>query len=176
MKKKWLAFTALFAFALLSSASLYAQQITRFAVVDTSRVYQAYYRDSAPVRNYESRRDEFKKELDRLTTELQSLNDQKIEYTRQGNETQALRLEAQITQQTDYITEYTNAKNIELESLRRTLQNNNAFYQRLYETLEQIAETGGYTMILNLQESDSILWYSSSVDITDQVITQLGLM
>ena len=31
-------------------------------------------------------------------------------------------------------------------------------------------------MILNLQESNAILWYSSSVDITDQVISQLGLM
>ena len=27
-----------------------AQQITKFGVVDTSRVYQAYYRNSAPMR------------------------------------------------------------------------------------------------------------------------------
>jgi outer membrane protein len=41
--------------------------------------------------------------------------------------------------------------------------------------LEKIAEAGGYSMILSLQESNAILWYSPTVDITDQVIKQLGL-
>ena len=41
-------------FALLgifSAAFSFAQQITKFAVVDTAKVYQAYFRNSAPVRN-----------------------------------------------------------------------------------------------------------------------------
>ena len=29
-------------------------------------------------------------------------------------------------------------------------------------------------MILSLQQSNAILWYSRSVDITDEVISQLG--
>ncbi len=166
-------------FALLgifSAAFSFAQQITKFAVVDTSKVYQAYFRNSAPVRNYENKKEEFKREIDRLVAELQRLNDQKIEFERKGNDTEAMKIEAQITKKSDFINEYTNAKNIELESLKKSLQENNSFYKKLYDTLARVAETGGYSMILNLQESNAILWYSSSVDITDQVISQLGLM
>ena len=104
------------------------------------------------------------------------MNDQKIEFERKGNDTEAMKIEAQITKKSDFINEYTNAKNIELESLKKSLQENNSFYKKLYDTLARVAESGGYSMILNLQESNSILWYSSSVDITDQVISQLGLM
>lgn len=160
---------------MLFSASAFAQQITRFAVVDTAKVYQAYFRNSAPVRNYENKKEEFRKELDRLVAEVQRLNDQKIECTRKNNEAEALKIQAQITKKTDFITEYTNAKNAELESLKKNLQENSSFYKSLYDTLARVAETGGYSMILSLQESNSVLWYSTSVDITDQVISQLGL-
>lgn len=163
-------------FGIFSSAFSFAQQITKFAVVDTSKVYQAYFRNSAPVRNYENKKEEFKKEIDRLVAELRRLNDQKIEFERKGNDTEAMKIEAQITKKSDFINEYTNAKNTELESLKKSLQENNTFYKKLYDTLARVAESGGYSMILNLQESNAILWYSPSVDITDQVISQLGLM
>ena len=160
--------------ALVSLAT--SQQITKFAVVDTAKVYQAYFRNSAAVRSYESKREEFKAELDRLVAELQELNDQRIEASRSGDEGRALSLEAEITRKTNYITDYTNAKNSELDSLKKSLQDNDTFYKKLYDTLARIAEKGGYSMILNLQESTSILWFSPSVDITDEVISALGLV
>lgn len=70
--------------------------------------------------------------------------------------------------------EYTNAKNAELESMQKTLQGSDAFYNKLYDTLSKVAEAGGYSMILSLQQSNSILWYSNSVDVTEQVIAELG--
>ena len=57
----------------------------------------------------------------------------------------------------------------------KSLETSDEFYKKLYSTLGQIAESGGYSMILSLQADNSILWYSNSVDITDQVITKLGL-
>ena len=70
--------------------------------------------------------------------------------------------------------EYTNAKNAELESMQKTLQGSDSFYAKLYDTLSKIAESGGYSMILSLQQSNAILWYSNSVDVTEQVIAELG--
>ena len=172
--KKRLSILLLLSF-ILGSTGLFAQQITKFAVVDTSRVYQAYFRNSAPVRNYESKKEEFQNEITSLTQELQELHNKKIEYQKNGDESAALKVEAQITKKTDYLREYTNAKNVELESLLKSLQNNDSFYQKLYSTLEKIAESGGYSMILSLQQSTGILWYSPSVDITDDVISQLGI-
>ena len=171
-KKLILALVLTFSFVLSLNAQ---QQITKFGVVDTNRVYQAYFRNSAPVRNYEAKREEFNTQIDKMVSELQDLHNKQIEYEKAGNTAMAMKTQATITEKTDFLNEYTNAKNVELESLKKQLQTNDAFYKKLYEVLARIAEQGGYSMILSLQQSNAILWYSSSVDITDQVIAQLGL-
>jgi len=165
----------LIALCIFSCSASYAQQITKFGVVDTAKVYNAYFRNSAPVRNYEKKKTEFQNEINKYTDEIKSLQQKKREYDKDGKDAQALRIEAEITKKTDYLTEYTNAKNVELESLQRSLQTSDEFYKKLYNTLARIAESGGYSMILSLQEANAILWYSSSVDVTDQVISELGL-
>ena len=172
LNKNIFAFCFVFIFA---AAGMFAQQITKFGVVDTSKVYSAYFRNSAPIRNYEKKKAEFQEEIDKRTQELKTLQQKKLEYEKNGNESQALKVEAEITKKTDYLTEYTNAKNVELESMLKSLESSDEFYKKLYNTLGQIAESGGYSMILSLQESNAILWYSSSVDITNQVIQELGL-
>ena len=164
-------------FVLISALSIpvFSQQITKFGVVDTAKVYNAYFRNSAPVRNFEKKKAEFQEEVNKLSDELKNLQQKKLDYESAGNETQVLKIEAEITRKKDYLTEYTNAKNVELESLQKSLQNSDDFYKKLYNTLAKIAEGGGYSMILSLQDANAILWYSSSVDITNQVINELGL-
>lgn len=163
------------AFFLIFSSGLFAQQITRFGVVDTAKVYQAYFRNSAPVRNYESKKSEFQREITKRTEEIQKLKQQKADLLSSGNESAALKLDSDIIKRTDALTEYTNAKNIELESMKNNLQNSDSFYRKLYSVLERVAENEGYSMILSLQQNNAILWYSSSVDVTDKVISELGL-
>lgn len=157
----------------LSVFSAFSQQITRFGVVDTARVYQAYFRNSSPVRNYESKKTDFQNEINRKTQEIQNLKNQKVDYENNGNDQAAARIEAEITRKTDSLTEYTNAKNVELESLKKNLQNSDSFYKKLYSVLERVAENEGYSMIMSLQQANAILWYSPSVDITDKVIAAL---
>ena len=166
---------SMFVLILVLSIPVFSQQITKFGVVDTAKVYNAYFRNSAPVRNYEKKKAEFQEEVNKLTDELKNLQQKKLDYESAGNETQVLKIEAEITRKKDYLTEYTNAKNVELESLQKSLQNSDDFYKKLYNTLAKIAEGGGYSMILSLQDANAILWYSSSVDITNQVINELGL-
>ena len=166
---------SMFVLILVLSIPVFSQQITKFGVVDTAKVYNAYFRNSAPVRNFEKKKAEFQEEVNKLSDELKNLQQKKLDYESAGNETQALKVEAEITRKKDYLTEYTNAKNVELESLQKSLQNSDDFYKKLYNTLAKIAEGGGYSMILSLQDANAILWYSSSVDITNQVINELGL-
>lgn len=159
---------------LVSATGLSAQQITRFGVVDTARVYQAYFRNSAPVRNYESKKSQFQAEITKRSQEIQNLKQQKAEAESSGNDAASSRLESDIIKKTDSLTEYTNAKNVELESIKNNLQNSDSFYKKLYSVLERVAEDGGYSVILSLQNANGILWYSSSVDVTDKVIAALG--
>lgn len=162
-------------FLAISSTGLFAQQITKFAVVDTNRVYQAYFRNSQQLRNYETKKEEYQAEIDKRTEELLSLQQQKSVCDEHGDTAGSNRLANEISRKTASLTDYINSKNAELESLKNSLQNSNAFYRELYATLQRIAETGGYSMVLSLQDTNSILWYSPSVDITDDVISALGL-
>ena len=175
MKNRFKILAVFFGFVIFGGVEGFSQQITRFGVVDTAKVYNAYFRNSAPVRNYEKKKSEFQAEINKRTEELRSLQEKKLEYENSGNDSQALRIEAEITKKKDYLTEYTNAKNVELESLQKSLKSSDEFYKKLYNTLSKIAESGGYSMILSLQDANAILWYSSSVDITNQVISELGL-
>ncbi|MDR3312077.1 MAG: OmpH family outer membrane protein [Spirochaetaceae bacterium] len=166
---------ALLLLCVLGVKGLAAQQITRFGVVDTARVYSAYYRTTAAVRAYDARREEFQAEINRQTDQLKDIQARKLEYERSGNTGAALQLEGDIRKKMDFITDYSNSKNRELESMRTNLQKNDPFYTRLYGVLQKIAESEGFSMILSLQQSNGILWYSSAVDVTDKVIHELGL-
>ena len=157
-----------------SAAHLSAQQITKFGVVDTAKVYNAYFRNSSAVRNYERKKAEYQEEIKKRTEENRALQQKKLSYEDSGDESNAVRIESQITQKTEYLREYTNAKNIELATMQKSLQDSDSFYRKLYGVLAKIAESGGYSMILSLQQNNAILWYSPSVDVTDQVISELG--
>lgn len=176
MYMKKLSFIFIFTAAAFFYSGLYAQQmrITNVGVIDTGRVYTTYFRESSAVRTYDSKKADFQAEVDKLTAELQSLQDKKIAYEKSGNSAAALRTDSEITKKTDFLTAYTASKNIELEKLRKNLSNSNTFYQQLYKVISHIAESDGYTLILSLQQANGILWYSPTVDITEKVIAELG--
>ncbi len=175
MKKMNKLLLAAFSIFAMFSFNGFSQQITKFAVVDTSKIYTAFYKNSEQIRNYETKKAEFQEEIKKRTDELRQLKSQKLAYDKQGNTTESLKVQAELTKKTEYLTEYTNAKNIELESMLTQLSRSDDFYKKLYKTLAKVAESGGYSMILSLQENNSILWYSPSVDVTEDVIKELGL-
>ena len=151
-----------------------AQQITRFAVVDTTVVYQTYFRESAAVRNYESMKAEFQTEIVRLTDELKALQVKKIEAQKENDAAKVQKLEGEITKKASYLTEYTRAKNIKLEDMKKRIESSDDFYELMYNTIARIAESDGYSMVLSLQQADAVLWYSTSVDITEKVINEIS--
>lgn len=162
-------------FLLLSTTLLFAQQkITQFGVIDTTRVYTTYFRDSAAVRSYEKKKTDFQNEINRQTDELKKLQARKIEYQQNGDSTAEIKLDAEIQKKANFLTEYTKAKNIELDNIKKKLESSDEFYSILYDTIARIAEAEGYSMILSLNQANGILWYSQTVDITDKVINNIS--
>ena len=98
-----------FILVLMFGSSVFAQQITKFGVVDTAKVYNAYFRNSAPVRNYDRKKSEFQQEINKYTDELQKLQSKKVEYEKNGNDALVLKTDAEITKKKDFLIEYTNA-------------------------------------------------------------------
>ena len=150
-----------------------AQQLTRFAVVDLPKVYVAFFRESRAVRDFEERSARVQSEIDRMTAEIQNMRINMVNAQAQGNNEQALRLESEINRRSDFLKEYYKTKTAELESIKNRLTQSGSFLEQVYDEIRFIAESEGYSMVLNLKENTGILWYSPTVDITDKLIKNL---
>jgi len=157
----------------LTAVSVFAQQLTRFAVVDLPKVYSAFFRDSRAVREFEERSARVQTEIDRMTREIQDLKSKQADMVLQGDQNQALKLENEIYRKSDFLREYYTVKTAELEDQRKKLSQSGTFLEQVYGEIRYIAESEGYSMVLNLKENTGILWYSPTVDITDKLIQNL---
>jgi outer membrane protein len=160
-------------FSLPGGASLGAQQLTRFAVVDLPRVYVAFFRESRAVREFEEQSARVQREIDRMTAEIQTLRSRQADTVLQENEEQRLRLENEIYRKTEFLREYYRLKTAELEERKNRLAQSSAFREQVFDEIRYIAESEGYSMVLNLKEGNAILWFSPTVDITDRLIQNL---
>jgi outer membrane protein len=150
-----------------------AQQLTRFAVVDLTKVYTAFFRESRAVREFEDRSARVQSEIDRMTAEVQEIKLRQAEAALKGEDQQALRLESEVNRKTEYLREYYRLRTQELEDQKKRLAQSGTFLDQVYDEIRFIAESEGYSMVLNLKENTGILWFSPTVDITDKVIENL---
>ncbi|MFA6508037.1 MAG: OmpH family outer membrane protein [Treponemataceae bacterium] len=151
-----------------------AQQLTRFAVIDLQRVFTTFYRDSKAVRDFEERSARVQADVDRMTAELQGLQRTKVDAESAKDSAGVLRLDQEITKKTDFLREYYRVKTAELEDQKKKLSQSSTFYQQVYDQIRSVAESDGYSIVLNLKDSSGIIWYSPTVDITDSVIQNLN--
>jgi outer membrane protein len=165
---------ALLAVLLGAAALAGAQQITRIAVVDLNRVIAAYSRDSGPYKDFEQKKSQIQTEIDRMGEEIRRLQSQKVEADKGGDRQGSLRLDGEIYRKTEFLKDYVRAKQAELEDQAKKISASSPFVQAVYKMIQQIAETEGYSLVLNLKSSDSVvnsvIWYSPMIDITDKVI------
>lgn len=170
MKKTWGLLIFLF-FVGISSA--FAQQLTRFAVVDLPKIYIAFFKDSKAVRDFEERSARVQADIDKMNAEIQELQKSKLDAVAAGDQQKALSLDNEIYKKTEYLKEYYRIKTAELEDQKKKLTQSGSFLQQVYDEIRIVAESDGYSMVLNLKDSSGILWYSPTVDITDKVINNL---
>jgi outer membrane protein len=149
------------------------QQLTRFAVVDLVRVYNAFFNESVAVREFNERSAKIQAEINRLNAELQELKASLVNAQAAGEREQVLLLEQQVNQKTRFIQEYYQVNTADLEAQRIKLAQSDTFINQINSQIRIVAESEGYSMVLNKQENSAILWYSPSVDITNRVIESL---
>ena len=169
MKKLFIAFAVFFAL----SVTAQAQQLTRFAVVDLPRVYLAFFNESRAVRDFEAQSARVQAELDRMSAEIHELRVNMVNAQAQGNFEQALRFEAEINRRTNFQREYHRVRTEELQIMRNRLTQSGAFLEQVYDEIRFVAESQGFSMVLNKTDNNGILWYSPNVDITNLVIQNM---
>lgn len=170
--KKIIVFTT----ALFAMGALFAQQrITNFGVVDTAKVYERFFRNSSAVKNYEKKREDIQKELDKRADEIRDLQAKLQEAKTLENNSEIKKYEDMIRNKANSLKAYKQSKDTELNNAKKSLEKNDDFYKELNRTIKKVAENEGLSMVLNLQQNNGILWYSTSVDITEKVIKALEM-
>ncbi|MCX7656728.1 MAG: OmpH family outer membrane protein [Treponemataceae bacterium] len=153
--------------------TLHAQMITRVAVVDIPKIYTAFFKDSAAVREFEERSARVQAEINKMTEEIQALQKSKLEAEAAKNSSRALQLDNEIYKKTEYLKEFYRIKTAELEDQRKKLAQSSSFLQQVYNEIKIVAESEGYSVVFNIKDTAGIIWYSPSVDITDKVLQNL---
>jgi len=153
------------------SCILYAQQLTRIAVVDMPKVYTAYFRDSRAVRQFEEKSAKVQSDIDKMTKEIQDLKSRHADALLRDDQSEVLRLENLIYRRSEYLKEFYQTRTAQLENEKRTLMQSGSFLEQVYDEIRYIAESEGYSMVI--EKNNNILWYSNTIDITDKLITNL---
>jgi outer membrane protein len=162
---------------LLVAAAAYGQQITRVAVVDLSKVISAFSDDSIAVRDFERKKSQVQTDIDKMSADIMLLMSQRADADKTGDKASSLRLREEIEKKTKTLTDYVSVKQAELDEQAKKLATTDAFSQDLYKKIQGYAEINGYSLVLNLKSSDSVmnavLWYSPMIDITADLIKEL---
>ena len=102
---------------------------------------------------------------------------QKADADKAGDKAASLKLRDDIDAKTKALTDFVSAKQVELDNQAKKLATTDAFSKDLYKQIQNVAETEGYSLVINLKSSDSVmnsvLWYSPTIDITADVIEAL---
>jgi Skp family chaperone for outer membrane proteins len=159
------------------TGAAFGQQVTRIAVVDLPRVIAACSTDAQSVKNFERKKSQVQTDIDKMSGEIMRLMSLKAEADKAGETASSLKYRDDIDKRTKALSDFVSVKQAELDEEAKHLAANDEFSQDLYKQIQNIAETEGYSLVLNLKSSDSVmnavLWYSPMIDITSNVIQAL---
>lgn len=148
-----------------------AEQLTTVAVIDITRVYNSFYRDSQQVRELENLRQQYQSEIESHRRELQRLEDRRAEAEERGDEERADELDQQILEKRQFLQDLAARRQRQLDAREESLVSDE-FLQQLLDAIEFVAESEGYTIVLR-RDTEGLQWWSSAVDISDLVLDRL---
>lgn len=164
----------IFAIALFAvfSAPISAEQITKVAVIDYSRILSSFYADSAEARRIEELKTSFAEEVRRLQEEIQDLEERRLDAQDRGDSRTALELDSRIQERRNYFQEYVRVRGNQIRQAEANLASSSALAQEISQEIQFVAESNGYSIVLK-KSDPALLWWNYEVDITDKVLKQL---
>lgn len=173
MKKRLCIVAAL----VLLSSQLFAQQITRVAVIDLQKVYMTYYKDSQAVRAFEDEKQHVQDEIKRLGDEIKDLQHKRLDVLASGDAQALKSFDEGLYRKAQFLSDYVKVKQADLDAKAQALSSTNAFVQMLYRSVQSLSEAEGYSLVISSRNADSVgssvVWFSPMIDITDKVIQAL---
>jgi outer membrane protein len=168
----WLALGIL----ILGGGRLFAdQQITRVGILDIDKVYAVYFRESKSVKEFQQKRQEVLRDIKQIEDDILDLENRKLDAERRGDASEALRLDTEIFKKNQYRDDFRRIKMDQLRRMSEKLYQSDEFLDELLQAIEFVAESEGFSLVLNAggQYSQSFLFYTKEIDITEKVIQEL---
>lgn len=153
--------------------SAISQQMTRFAIVDVQRIILSYYKDSKEMRDYEDKKVSLQKDIDTMKTEITALRNKKVEADKALDKTLGEALDLEINKKTEALKLFFTTKNTELEEQRKKMLQSDTFKEAIAEEIKAYARTNGFNAVFDGKATPGLIWYDTSVEITDIIIKNL---
>ena len=151
---------------------VYAEQITRVAVLDYARILSSFYNNSSETQRIESLKKSFASEVRKIQDDIQKLEEKKLDAEDRGDSIEILELDGQIEDKKQYYREYVRVRGNQIQKAVSNLGSSNAVAEKILDAIQYVAESGGYSVVIKRSDS-GLLWWSYSIDITENVLKRL---
>jgi outer membrane protein len=151
-----------------------AQQVTKVGICDFTKVLSTAYRESKAVRDWETAKTDYRKELAALDKEITDLENQKLEADKTGNKDLSLTLEKKISDRRLYRDNFRRVKEQTLQ-VQAEKALSGPIVKEIMDAVNYVAETHGFALILRSDGNygDIMLYRIMEIDITEDVIKEL---
>ena len=154
------------------ATSLVAEQLTTVAVVDTAKVYSAFFIESAAVRELERTKKAMQDDINKYQNDLKKLQADRLAAQTAKNNQEVLRLDQEIYNQQQLLSDFRRVKQQQLNDQQKILMQSDTFLGEIAAAIKYIAESDGYTLVID-SASPGLRFWSAEVDITNKVLDYL---
>ena len=155
-----------------SVGTLHAAQLTQIGVINISKIISSYFESSYALREINDMQSKFETDKQKILSNIQDLEQQKVNAQNAGDNQKALQLDNEIFKQKNYLQEFIRIKTNQINQKRNSLLQSQNFLSELVKAIAYVAENEGYSIVLR-SDDPSIMYWNKEVDITDKVIARL---
>ena len=160
--------------SLILALPVTAQQITKVGICDFTRVLSTAYKESKAYRDYDAARADYMKEITATTRDITTMENQKLDADKAGNQDLSLSLEKKIEDKKAYLENYRRVKLAILQQQADKLLSGPVL-KEIMDVVNYVAEGDGYALVLRSDGDygSGIIYRIMEIDITDKVIKEI---
>jgi outer membrane protein len=160
---------------LIAQAGAWSEQLTKIAVVDIIKIYNAFFKESKAVRDLEEFKKQYESELEKMDNQLQEYEKKILEAKKENKPDDQIKLEEERDKLKNLRNETYRVKYKEyvkrFDSIKKSQSQD--LWLELIGIIEYIALKESYSVVLRIDDP-YVIFYTKDVDITDKVVEEIN--
>ena len=146
-------------------------QVTNFIVIRMDRVRARAPDNSQRRGQLEARKQAFETEVQQLAAEIYELQERRAEAVTQQNSNEIWRLDAEIGSKSEHYRNFLNEQVTELAAEEEEVEK--IYMNRVSNAAQSVAISEGASMVIDI-DAPGVIWFSGSINKTDEVVQAMG--